>query len=136
MKDLSKKGKQGLTKEQLAANYRKNFGSPGVLLAILSIFYFVLVAILSGINGKIQGVNVENYTTTRVTYQEATAPASTATADDATTENATVVQEPVLVERSFAPWQVAGYSILLVLSFYFLVSTYRILVRKIQRVEN
>jgi hypothetical protein len=134
MKDLSKKGKQGLTKEQLAANYRKNFGSPGVLLAILSIFYFVLVAILSGINGKIQGVNVENYTTTRVTYQEATAPASTATADDATTENATVVQEPVSL--SFAPWQVAGYSILLVLSFYFLVSTYRILVRKIQRVEN
>jgi hypothetical protein len=30
----------------------------------------------------------------------------------------------------FKPWEVAGYSILLVLSFYFFVATFRILVRK------
>jgi len=42
----------------------------------------------------------------------------------------------VTATRSFETWQVAGYSILFVISFYFMVSTFRIFVRKIRKVEN
>ena len=41
-----------------------------------------------------------------------------------------------LIITVFEIWEVAGYAVLFVVSFYFILSTYRIFYRKINKVEN
>lgn len=86
------------------------FNNPEVLIALLSVFFMILMAIVSAI--EIEGVELAVY------------------------ETAYEASDGTRVTRSFAVWQVAGYAILLVLSVYFVVSTARIFVRKIGKVAN
>ena len=82
----AKKGKKGgLTEKEIEANYKKNFNNPVVLLTILSVFYILLIAIVSGMNGNIQGVKVEDYKIIRLAKVEGS-------------------EVPELIEKTFAPW--------------------------------
>jgi hypothetical protein len=94
-----------MTAEEKSRYWKTALQNPELLQLVLTIFYFVLMLIVSAVDFK--GVQLQ--------------PA--------------IVMPKTPYERKFEYWEVAGYSVLLVCSWFFLVGCYRQLIRKAKRME-
>jgi len=94
-----------MTEEEKNLFWRRQLSNPELLQLILTIFYFILMLVVSAV--EIKGVFLM--------------PA--------------IVMPGTSMEKEFEYWEVAGYSVLLMLSWFFLVGCYRQLIRKAQRME-
>ena len=94
-----------MTEEEKNLFWRRQLSNPELLQLILTIFYFILMLVVSAV--EIKGVFLM--------------PA--------------IVMPGTSMEKEFEYWEVAGYSVLLMLSWFFLVGCYRQLIRKAKKME-